>query len=285
MGNDKVIKSALNYTGNKYKLIPQIKEILPKEIDTFYDIFAGSLTVTLNTNAQRYYCNDIVTYVVGLFEDLHKKNYIDVLKDINLIIDKYNLTKDNEDGFKTLKNVYNTDQSKNAILFYVLVCYSFNSAYRFNSKHEYNAGFGKRSFCDKHMRNLEDTLNALNTMDITFSKKDFRDVDYSKATKDDFVYLDPPYIITSSASYNDGKRGFKGWGTQDEKDLLSVIDDLNNRGVRFALSNVLEHGDKENLILKEWASKYKVHEIVASYTNSSHHKRITKSREVLITNY
>ena len=33
----KYIKSCLNYTGGKYKLLPQIIPLIPRDIDTFYD--------------------------------------------------------------------------------------------------------------------------------------------------------------------------------------------------------------------------------------------------------
>ena len=35
------IKSPLNYTGGKYKLLPQILPLFPNEIDTFIDLFGG----------------------------------------------------------------------------------------------------------------------------------------------------------------------------------------------------------------------------------------------------
>lgn len=44
------IKSPLNYTGGKYKLLPQLLEIFPKEIDTFVDLFAGGGNVAVNPN-------------------------------------------------------------------------------------------------------------------------------------------------------------------------------------------------------------------------------------------
>ena len=33
------IKSPLNYVGGKYKLLPQILPLFPKNIDTFIDLF------------------------------------------------------------------------------------------------------------------------------------------------------------------------------------------------------------------------------------------------------
>lgn len=35
------IKSPLNYTGGKFKLLPQLLDVFPKDIETFVDLFAG----------------------------------------------------------------------------------------------------------------------------------------------------------------------------------------------------------------------------------------------------
>ena len=102
----------------------------------------------------------------------------------------------------------------------------------------------------------------------------------------DFVYVDPPYLITTG-SYNDGKRGFEGWGEKDDEDLLKILDELNDRGVKFALSNVLEHKGIKNDTLIEWSKKYKVHHLNYDYSNSSYHGKNTEENtdEVLIVNY
>lgn len=35
------VKSPFNYTGGKYKLLPQLLELFPKQVNTFVDLFAG----------------------------------------------------------------------------------------------------------------------------------------------------------------------------------------------------------------------------------------------------
>ena len=104
----------------------------------------------------------------------------------------------------------------------------------------------------------------------------------------DFLYADPPYLITCG-SYNDGKRGFKGWGEQDEKDLYEILDMLSTRGIRFALSNVSHHKGEKNDILLGWrkAHKYHMHKIKFNYNNCNYHTKNSRNttQEVLITNY
>ena len=117
-----------------------------------------------------------------------------------------------------------------------------------------------------------------------FSSKDFREFDYSILNRGDLVYCDPPYTI-STGSYNDGKRGFNGWSEQDDLDLMNILDELSERGVRFALSNVLSHKGTINEALQEWSKKYKIHYLDFNYNNSSYHLNAkSETQEVLITN-
>ena len=75
------------------------------------------------------------------------------------------------------------------------------------------------------------------------------------------------------------------------KKTYSFLDELNDRNIRFALSNVLRSKGKENSILIEWleknAEKYKAIRLNYSYSNSNYQTKDKSSvtEEVLITNY
>ena len=62
------------------------------------------------------------------------------------------------------------------------------------------------------------------------------------------------------------------------------MDELNKKGVRFAISNLLECKDKQNTIFAKWSKKYHVYDIDSNYINY-HDNSIKSSREVLVTNY
>ena len=93
-------------------------------------------------------------------------------------------------------------------------------------------------------------------------------------------------MLFRSATYNENN----GWNARLEKQLLAYLDRANDRGIKFALSNVLKNGDKENTILAEWLERnpmYIRHDLNYNYSNSSYHKkdRSKHSTEVLITNF
>lgn len=202
------VKAPFNYIGNKYRIINSIQEYFPEEIDTFVDIFCGGCDVSINTQANTIYANDINYHVIGILEEFQKHDIEYILDYIDDTIEKWQLSKTNEEAYKSFRNYYN--HTKNPLDLYVLMCYSFNYQFRFNGNHDYNNPFGRnRSSFNEVMRNNL-ILFKQQIEDIHFSACDFCDFDYDILNTGDFIYADPPYLLTCG-SYNDGKRGFRGW--------------------------------------------------------------------------
>lgn len=283
-----LIKSPMNYIGGKYKLLTQILSLFPSKINKFYDVFGGGANLSLNVDSEYVYYNDIVPYVSEVLKGMSETTADECVNKIKEIIDEYELSKINIEGFKKLRDDYNKGR-KDWLTFYTLMCYSFNYQYRFNNNHEYNSSFGQNRSCFSNTteKKVKKAIERLNNIDIVFDNKDFRDVDLSNADENDLVYLDPPYLITCG-NYNDGKRGFKGWNQQDDIDLMDVCDSLDYRGVKFAMSNVFENKGNRNERLIEWSKRYNVHYINNTYNNSNYQskdKGKNTTVEVLITNY
>ena len=283
------VKSPLNYTGGKFKLLPQLLEIFPKDINTFVDLFAGGGNVAVNVNAKHIIYNDIMWQVPEMLQEFKRVGVEECLQRIDYFIEAYELSKDNREGYLKLRECYNNSFDlefllTDPLMLYTLICYPFNNQIRFNSKHEYNMPFGKNrsSFNPALREKFVAFVNRLQEIDIQFFSKDFRKLKIGGLRGSDFVYCDPPYLITV-ASYNENG----GWGEQAERELLSKLDEIDKAGVRFGLSNVLESRGKENTILKEWAKRYKVNYLEHTYSNCSYHKKDKESKdvEVLITNY
>ena len=278
------IKSPLNYTGGKFKLLPQLLDLFPKDINTFVDLFGGGGNVAVNVEAKHIIYNDIVWHIPEMLQAFRSYGAEKSLEQIDSYIAEYELTKENKEGYLALRERYNSSNPMDPIMLYTLICYAFNWQIRFNSKQEYNMPFGKdRSSFNPALREKFVTfVNRLQEIDIEFFHNDFRKIKVDRLGSNDFVYCDPPYLITV-ASYNENG----GWGERDEIDLLAKLDAVDKAGGKFALSNVLESGGKENTILKEWAKKYGVNYLDHTYSNCSYHKKDKESKdvEVLITNY
>lgn len=300
------VKSPLNYTGGKYKLLNQIIPIFPDDLDLFVDMFSGGGNVGINVNAKKIICVDKqkeIIRVMNLFKKYEDGYIIDKLEKI---IDKYNLSNSllngyelynctsdkglgqyNKSKYLELRNDYNKEKEDSVekdFLFLTLVIYGFNNQIRFNSNGEFNMPVGKRDFNNSIRKNLKSFITKLKTKNIDFINSDFREF-VIETTNNTLVYCDPPYFL-GTASYNENG----GWTSQDEIDLLKYLAVLDQSGVKFALSNVIEHKGEKNIILDAWIKEhnYKVHIIESDYNNSNYHKQegnVTKTTEVLVTNY
>ena len=182
----------------------------------------------------------------------------------------------NKDGFNRLKADYNANHTTNKLV--ALLIYGFNHYLRFNSQGEFNVPVGKVDLSQSIYTNLQQFVTFIKTKVIETSTLDFREEQLYR-NENALFYFDPPYLITT-APYN------MQWGETEERELLELLDRLDQEHKSFALSNVLLSNGKENHILKEWAAKYNIHRLKRQYRNANYQKvNITDTIEVLITNY
>lgn len=306
-----MIQSPLNYTGGKFKLLPQILPLFPKNINTFVDLFCGGCNVGINIDCESVIYNDLdenLLYLYNTFKNLDKQSVFEWIYEIintyglSLVSDKgydyykcdssKGLGSYNKESFLRLRADFNEKKKKGNydyyyyVMLYVIIVYAFNNQIRFNSNGEFNLPVGKRDFNKKMQQKLSDFIDKIKEQNCKFTCLDFREFDIDTLENNDFVYVDPPYLITC-ATYNE--QG--GWSETDEKDLLRFLDSLNEKGLRFALSNVLRSKGKENTILIEWLDKnkdkYRAVSLNYSYSNSNYQTKdkTSNSEEVLIINY
>lgn len=286
ISHKKYIKSPLNYIGGKYKLLDQILPLFPKDINTFVDIFSGGANVGINVAAKKHIFNDMNYRINEMFRYFQNQNPFDLVKRIENRISEFNLSKTNEQAFLNFRKQYN--EKPNPLDLYILSAYSYNYQFRFNNSMEFNNPFGRnRSYFSENMKNnLLNFVVKLQNIDAIFKDGLFTDFNIDNLTRNDFVYLDPPYLITTG-SYNDGKRGFTNWGEEQELEMYNLMKKLNKKNIKFALSNVLFHKGKYHPLLKEFADKENLYitKLDFNYKNSSYNTKKENSIEVLITNY
>ena len=301
-----LIPSALNYTGGKYKLLPQILPFFPKDAVKVVDLFCGGCNVGINLNCNKVQFNDSNKYLMGLLDTFRRLSKDDIFEWIYTAIARYKLSlvsekgyefygcesskglgAYNKEGYCKLRKDFNEKKKQDDeyfLMLYLLIVYSFKNQLRFNRKGEFNLPVGKRDFNSKMQKKLSGFLDRIKSGDYSFTNGDFRKVKIDDFTDKSFVYADPPYLITC-ATYNEQE----GWTELDELDLLLYLENLDKNGVRFALSNVLESKGKTNDILINWIDRNKQFKTIPldyDYSNSNYHtKREGITKEVLVVNY
>ncbi len=299
---NKVFRSPLFYVGDKYKLYPKISKYFPKTINRFIEPFTGGGSVFLNVKSNEYLLNDIDSNVIEIHSYLEKqaenpklffKNVFEIIQEYELshsyikdivpqnLKDEWKKTyyaKFNKKGFNQLKKDYNSGKAKTTMHLYILLIYGFNRMLRFNSKGEYNLPVGNVDFNKNTENALNNYFDLIKKKNTSFYNLDFIDFFSNINFKEnDFVYLDPPYLITFS-EYN------KLWNEDTEKRLLEFLVFLDEKKIKFAISNVTHYKGKVNGQFLKWSENYFTKDIKSNYI--SYHDNSNKEfKEVLITNY
>ena len=299
---NKFLRSPLFYVGDKYKLLPEITTYFPNDINQFIEPFVGGGSVFLNVNAKKYLLNDLDNTVIDIHQYLSKQSVNPELffNNVEKIIKEYGLSRSylkdivpiklkkefvktyyskfNKKGYNRLKNNFNTSDKVDFLKLYILMIYGFNRMLRFNKEGNFNIPVGNVDFNSNVYNALNGYFQTVPIKDITWYSLDFESFfDKIKLSNKDFVYLDPPYLITFS-EYN------KYWSKKEEERLHNLLDKLNEKGIPFAISNVTHYKGKINESFLNWSKKYNSHNVKSNYI-AYHDNSIKSFNEVLVTNY
>jgi DNA adenine methylase Dam len=285
--------------GNKYDLLDNLLTYFPKKetVDEFIDLFGGSGVVSINVPYEKITYNEINHNITNLLKMLVETPPKEIINHIKHRVIEFDLPekgvrqKDNEyskykRNYLNYRKFYNKQKEKNYLDLYTLTYFSFSNLIRFNSKNEFNMPFGNRCFLlGEHDINIELFYNVMKNKSVDIQNKDaFEILSNIKENDNQFIYLDPPYANTM-AIYNE-KRAGGGWNIEHDNKLFQELNRLNELGIKWAMSNVLENKGIKNEHIESWAIRggYKIIDF-ENKTYSALGKGNAESREVLIINY
>ena len=130
----------LKWAGGKYRLIERIKEKLPPG-KRLLEPFAGSCALSLNTDYDSYWLNDINADLINLYKTLQK----DGPSFIAFCRAFFKDTNNTPEKFYELRQQFNTEKDiySKAALFLYLNRHGYNGLCRYNSSGEFNVPFGQ----------------------------------------------------------------------------------------------------------------------------------------------
>lgn len=231
-----MIKSPIKYTGGKSRLLPSILPLIQSGVDvkgSFVDLFCGSLTVSMNVNAESYVCNDTNEHLMNFYnvDKLALLNFASTLfKESNNDKERYlKIRKSFNEPIECGVYTDNINKAMKAAQFYYLNKHCFNGLYRVNSKGEFNVPFGSYKSININKTGLDELFKFLNRPNVDMIKKDFRQVE----VRDSVVYCDPPYVpLTTDFKYS--KNGFN---LDDQQDLVDYAIKASQNGCTVFISN------------------------------------------------
>ena len=218
------MKPFLKWVGGKTQLLPHIEQVVPKDIDTYYEIFLGGGSVLFHilslrkqnkiqvNNLKAYDINAtlietyqlIQTHVQDLDEQFQTlvKTYqsIESMKGTRHPSTEEDAKTSKESFYYWCRNQFNqeTNKVKRCALFMFLNKTCFRGLYR-EGPNGFNVPFG-------HYKNPSfSSSQELQKIHEFIQDVDFQVADFQKSlilpSHDDFVYLDPPYAPETKTSF------------------------------------------------------------------------------------
>lgn len=178
-------KPFLKWPGGKRALLPEIRQLIPKDYKRYFEPFVGGGALFFDMCPE-----DAV--LADHNEDL-VKCYIAIRDNVEAVVEHLTSMKNTADDYYRIRKTDPRDPSERAARLIYLATLSFNGIYRVNLRGEFNVPYGHKAHLNPCAK---DTLIAASR---ALSKATILSGDFGRTVKNvaagDFVYLDPPYTV------------------------------------------------------------------------------------------
>lgn len=274
------------YHGSKIRYLNSVLSIIPDKEKNYkiIDLFTGGSSVATSLPSNwSVTANDLEKRIIDFSRQLKQLLCIYSPVEVEELI--YNHCSINvkdrtdKDGYNKLKERYNKGERSPLNLF-ALTMSSNSNMIRFNSSGEQTLQFGNRIYNKNSRKKMLNYLESLNSKDIKFTSRDFRQFDPEKWDYDIWI-IDPAYR-TSKATYSENGQ----WGLAEEAKLLSMCDKMDKAGKKFIYFNQTITQDVRNEVVDVWKDKYQ-HIVLKDTTTgcSAQRKNQGQTIEIMVHNF
>ena len=202
------MKPLIKYRGGKSKEISSFIKYIPEQFDTYFEPFFGGGAVFFYLEPRKAIINDVNAKLMGFYLDVKKKydivrQQLDELQAIyennqieykraKMLRPNERVENKNEALYYTLRDMFNhkiEPKYLDSVVYFFINKTAYSGMIRYNAQGEYNVPFGRyqnfntQLVTSKHHELLQRASLLTGDYSLTFSM----------ATKNDFMFLDPPY--------------------------------------------------------------------------------------------
>lgn len=237
--------------------------------------FLGSGVVLFNIEPERALVADANEHIINLYKQIQDGEITG--ERVRSFLEKHGseLEKRGEDYYYQMRRDFNQNQNPLYMLFLNRSCY--NGMMRFNLDGEFNVPFCKKPsrFRQRYISLIVNQVDAISKImegkDWVFKSWDWEKT-LKKATADDFVYLDPPYLERNS--------GYIGeWKTSQAVKLSKKVQHLE---AGYAMSTWNKNKYRENGHIQEYWDDHIIRQEQHFYHVGSKKRNRNEMSEALI---
>jgi DNA adenine methylase len=226
---DSKAKPFLKWAGGKTRLLPVLRTFLARQtFRRYYEPFLGGAALFFDTAPKTSVLNDRNPELIFCYQVVR-----DYPTEVFSILKRMPVSETEFYRIRSL-NPESLGPVERAARFIYLNKTCYNGLYRVNKKGQFNTPYGRN---DKASLADEDNLHRASRMlrNALLMSEDYSSV-VKEAEKDDFVYLDPPYLPVGK--YSDFKRYTKETFFEDDhRKLADNFRELSDKGCLVLLSN------------------------------------------------
>lgn len=277
MRKNRLVAPVVKWVGGKRQLLDDLTPLFPKRVTSYCEPFLGGGAVLFKLQPNIAYINDINSELIQMYEVIRDNvdELIIALGEHPNEEDHFYRVRDwdrNKEQYGQLTKV----QKAARIIYLNKTCY--NGLFRVNNAGEFNTPFGH--YKNPNIVNAP-TLKAVSAYfqkaQLTFSSVDYAEV-IANVAKGTFVYLDPPYDpVSDTANFTGYAKG--GFDRSEQIRLRQCCDELNQRGIKFMLSN-----SATDFIREQYAA-YNITIVKAKRAINSNVAKRGQVDEVVVRNY
>ena len=264
-------KPFLKWAGGKGRLFGKLQKFFPDSYNRYFEPFVGGGAIFFYLNPEKAIINDLNQELINLYEKIR-----DHPEELIIKLDKLQPKVDSKGFFLEIRAKVPRNKLDLAVRTIYLNRTCYNGMYRVNSSGEFNVPFG-----DMGNPRLYEKKNILACSKV-LQRTTILIGDYNKLIrrirKNNFVYLDPPYVPLSDTAHFTSYTSEK-FGMKQQKELLKFCEKIDKKGSLFLLNN------SETEFTKKLYEQYNCDTIKAARNVAAKSASRAPVNELVVTNY
>ena len=279
----------IKYRGGKTKEIPKFEKYIPNDFDTYYEPFFGGGAVFFHLQPKKAVISDINEKLINFYLEMQQEysaarkelNYLQTLyeknqkiyKELKIRYPDKHIKNENEILYYKIRDIFNgkiKSDFMSSVIYFFINKTAYSGMIRYNASGEYNVPFGRYQNFNTNLITQEhsELLKKANIFKGDYS------IAFDMATKNDFMFLDPPY----DCIFNDyGNIEFKnGFGEKEHRRLAAAFKELKCKAMMIIGKTPLTEELYDDYIKDEYFKSYAV---------NIRNRFKAEAKHIIVTNY